>query len=128
MLPSPNFTVIYTTTPLSPHSIDHNTNPQEPISLYEMDHTLSPFVHMDLKRDVFIHNRASKNSSSGNSTSLPLFEKYQYFTPGLFMGLLVSFILSMILYVAISGLGSLQVSYAAFDSMNGPAAQKKQQQ
>jgi len=91
-----------------------------------MDRTLSPLVHMELKRDVSIHESAPKNSS--NSTSLPLFEKYQFFTPGLFMGLLVSFVLVMILYVAISALGSLQVSYAAFDSMNGPAAYKKQQQ
>ncbi|MCJ1251068.1 hypothetical protein MMC30_008299 [Trapelia coarctata] len=123
MLPSTKYTVIYATTPLSP---SHNHDAQEPTSLYEMDHTLSPLVHMDLKRDVSVHESASKNSS--NSSSLPLFEKYQYFTPGLFMGLLVSFLLAMILYVAVSALGSLQVSYAAFDSMNGPAAHKKQQQ
>ena len=44
------------------------------------------------------------------------------------MGLLVASVLLMILYVAISGVSSLQVSYAAFDRENGPAAQKKQQQ
>ncbi len=43
------------------------------------------------------------------------------------MGLLVSFLLLSILYVAISGVASLQVSYAAFDKENGPAAQKKAQ-
>lgn len=43
------------------------------------------------------------------------------------MGLLVSFILLSILYVAIRGIASLEVSYAAFDKENGPAAagQKK---
>lgn len=52
-----------------------------------------------------------------------------FLTPsGLFMGLLVSFILASILYVGISGLASLQVSYAAFDKEMGPAAQKKQTQ
>lgn len=48
--------------------------------------------------------------------------------PGLFMGFLVSLILVSILYVAISGVASLQVSYAAFDKEMGPAAQKKQTQ
>lgn len=42
------------------------------------------------------------------------------------MGLLVSVILLSILYVGISGVASLQVSYAAFDKEMGPAGQKKQ--
>ena len=33
----------------------------------------------------------------------------------------------MILYVGISGVASLQVSYAAFDKEMGPAAHNKQQ-
>jgi hypothetical protein len=126
MLPSPKYTVLYTTSPLSTSASPHISS-QEPTALYEMDHTLSPLVHMDLKRDISVHESASQNSSNGTDTSLPLFERYQFFTPGLFMGLLVSSLLLSILYVAISALGSLQVSYAAFDSMNGPAAHKKQQ-
>lgn len=47
---------------------------------------------------------------------------------GLFMGLLVSFILLSILYVAISAVASLKVSYAAFDKEMGPSGQKKQAQ
>jgi hypothetical protein len=43
------------------------------------------------------------------------------------MGLLVSFLLLAILSVGLSALGSLQVSYGAFDKEMGPAAQKKQQ-
>lgn len=43
------------------------------------------------------------------------------------MGFGVGFILLFILYVAVTGVASLQVSYAAFDKENGPAAQKKQQ-
>lgn len=42
------------------------------------------------------------------------------------MGLLVGFILISILYVGITGVASLQVSYAAFDKEMGPSAQKKQ--
>jgi hypothetical protein len=43
------------------------------------------------------------------------------------MGLLVVFILFAILSVGLGALGSLQVSYGAFDKEMGPAAQKKQQ-
>jgi hypothetical protein len=44
------------------------------------------------------------------------------------MGLLVSFILISILYVAINGVASLQVSYAAFDREMGPSAQNNKAQ
>ena len=44
------------------------------------------------------------------------------------MGLFVSILLLSILSVAIRGLSSLQVSYAAFDKEMGPAAQKKHAQ
>ena len=43
------------------------------------------------------------------------------------MGLIAVFFLGSILYVAISAVASLQVSYAAFDKEMGPAQQKKQQ-
>ncbi|MCJ1414700.1 hypothetical protein MMC32_001027 [Xylographa parallela] len=119
ILPSPNYTVIYTTTPASE---DHRHADFEP-TMYEMDKTMSPLVHMDLRRDISMHATASGNSSNG--TSLPLFERYQYFTPGLFMGLFAGSILLSILYVAISVVSSLEVSYASFDKENGPAAQKK---
>jgi Na+-transporting methylmalonyl-CoA/oxaloacetate decarboxylase gamma subunit len=44
------------------------------------------------------------------------------------MGLLVSILLLSILYVAVRGVSSLQVSYAAFDKEMGPGTQKKQTQ
>lgn len=47
------------------------------------------------------------------------------FGSGLFMSLVVSFILLSILGVGLKALSSLQVSYGAFDKENGPAAQKK---
>lgn len=58
---------------------------------------------------------------------LPLFEKYQFFTPALFMGFLAAFFMIMIVTVGIKGLMSLEVSYGAFEKEMGPAAQKKQQ-
>lgn len=56
---------------------------------YEMDEPYPSALHQDLKRDI-VYSPAEK---SGNSTSsqagLPLFEKYQFLTPG--MSILPSF-------------------------------------
>lgn len=46
---------------------------------------------------------------------------------GIFMGFLVGFILLMLLYVGISALASLQVTYAAFDKDQGALAKTKAQ-
>lgn len=43
------------------------------------------------------------------------------------MGLLIVIPLFFILYMGVAGVGSLQVSYAAFDREMGPAAHTKQQ-
>ena len=136
--PKIRYTVIYTT---SPPTTSHPSEPAEPEE-YEMDSLFQAPVHLELKRDMSHQKRASDaNITLPNG---PLFERYQYLTPGvayqprclnqliclhslgLFMGLLVSFILVSILYVGITGVASLQVSYAAFDKEMGPAAQKKQ--
>lgn len=80
---------------------------------------------MDLQRDFSSHiNRESSNHTAADRT-VPLFEKYQFFGPGLFMGLLVTFLLLSIIYVGIRGIASLEVSYAAFDKELGPAVNKK---
>ncbi|KAK3167829.1 hypothetical protein OEA41_004275 [Lepraria neglecta] len=122
LLSSNKYTVIYTTTP--PTTI-HQSARTEP-EAYEMDALFQAPVHMELKRDISHQKRASDGNIS--LPIGPLFERYQYLSPGLFMGLLVSFFLVSILYVGISGVASLQVSYAAFDKEMGPAAQKKQTQ
>lgn len=108
------YTVIYTTTP-SNILID-----DQPLVAYEPSFTES--FHMDLKRNF--------GASESNETAYdprPLFEKYQFLSPGLFMGLLVSLLLLAILSVGINAVASLQVSYGAFDKEMGPAAQKKAQ-
>lgn len=77
-------------------------------------------LRMELKRDV---------SSSGNESkrdTRPLFEKYQFFTPGIFMAIITAIVLFSILLVGLRALGSLEVSYGAFDKDMSPAAQKKQ--
>ncbi|KAM0794331.1 BIG/ATPase V1 complex, subunit S1 [Usnea florida] len=122
LISSNKFTVVYTTTP--PDAAYHPALTES--ESYEMDAQFQAPVHMELKRDLSNTKRAS-----GDDITLPkgpLFERYQFLSPGLFMGLLVFFILLSILYVGINGVASLQVSYAAFDKEMGPAAQKKQSQ
>ncbi|RSL50573.1 hypothetical protein CEP54_011840 [Fusarium duplospermum] len=83
-------------------------------------------VHMDVKRDVTdgFQRRADNETEYDNR---PLFQKYQFFTPGIFMALITAIVLFSILGVGLRALASLEVSYGAFDKDMGPAAQKKQQ-
>ncbi|RYP88478.1 hypothetical protein DL770_004642 [Monosporascus sp. CRB-9-2] len=80
-------------------------------------------THVELKRQLQHLGKRALNDTS----NLPLFEKYQFFTPGIFMALFTLVVLLSILYSGISALSSLEVSYGAFDKEMGPAAQKKQQ-
>lgn len=105
---------------------------------------------MGIKRDFGVHGKRAGDDANVTLPDAPLFEKYQYFTPGtssplingsrrlgfeclltmgvgIFMGLIVILPLFMILYIGISAVGSLQVSYAAFDREMGPQAAKKGQ-
>ncbi|KAI9158785.1 hypothetical protein HJFPF1_06783 [Paramyrothecium foliicola] len=98
------------------------STPAEPVYEAEFDEPL----RMDLKR----HVQQSVVRRAGNETEwakLPLFEKYQFFTPGIFMAIITAVVLFSILYGGLAGLASLQVSYGAFEKEMGPAAQKKQQ-
>ncbi|EWG47790.1 hypothetical protein FVEG_07815 [Fusarium verticillioides 7600] len=81
-------------------------------------------LHMDLKRDV--SDNAEKPGNATRDTR-GLFEKYQFFTPGIFMGIIAAIVLFSLLGVGLRALASLEVSYGAFEKDMGPAAQKKQQ-
>ncbi|KAK4898826.1 hypothetical protein LTR27_003557 [Elasticomyces elasticus] len=95
---------------------------------YEMDEPY-PTLHTDLKRDTrTYHVRASNSSTENPQSGLPLFEKYQFLSPALFMGLTVSLILFFILYVGVSAIAGLEVSYAAFSKEMGPQGQNKGKQ
>ncbi|KIX00160.1 uncharacterized protein Z518_10297 [Rhinocladiella mackenziei CBS 650.93] len=117
-----NYTVLYTTT-RAHEGWFVATEFEE--SEYDMESPIQEALHMDLKRDLGV--RAV--NQTGNQTIIdgPLFDKYQFFTPGIFMGFLVGILLLSILYVGISAVASLQVTYAAFDKDTGPLAGKKQQ-
>ncbi|KAH8804566.1 BIG/ATPase V1 complex, subunit S1 [Xylogone sp. PMI_703] len=109
-----SYTIVYLTTPPTKEAA------AEDATTY--DAMFNSPLKMDLKRDLGI-----RDDNSTKRDNRPLFEKYQYLTPGLFMGLTVSFILLAILGVGLAALGSLEVSYGAFEKEMGPAAQRKQQ-
>ncbi|KAL4751437.1 hypothetical protein BDW72DRAFT_173783 [Aspergillus terricola var. indicus] len=113
-LPSNKYTILYLTTP---REFEETESPVYTSS----NDPYQEAMHMDLKRDYSAHSRRddSKNSS--------LFDEYQYFTPGLFMALIAAFFFIAILYVGLSALMSLQVSYAAFEKDTSSTVQKKQQ-
>ncbi|KAB8075306.1 BIG/ATPase V1 complex, subunit S1 [Aspergillus leporis] len=109
---SKKYTVLYVTSPREFGESDSG------IYQSETDPYQDP-IHMDLKRDYAAHSRPASNKS--------LFQEYQYFTPGLFMGLMATFVFLIILYVGFSALASLQVPYAAFEKDTSANVQKKQQ-
>ncbi|KAF2809889.1 uncharacterized protein BDZ99DRAFT_442222 [Mytilinidion resinicola] len=106
------WTVIYVTTP--------RDGLEEVVAqTYEMDEPFLGTTNIELKRDVDSH--ANEKVLEGG-----LFEKYMFLSPGLFMGLTAVVPLFLILYVGITALTSLEVSYFAFSKEMGPAGQKKQ--
>ncbi|CAA9964679.1 hypothetical protein P3342_010686 [Pyrenophora teres f. teres] len=113
---SHDYTVIYLTTPQT-ESQAHESIKQY---TYDMDNSFPDAMQMELKRDLSSHPKRA------NSTEGGLFEKYQYFTPGIFMAFAAIIPLFLILMVGIRALTSLEVSYFAFSKEMGPNAQKKQ--
>lgn len=111
--------VIIISTPLG--TVEHTDR------IYEMDEPYPSALHQGLRRDI----KYEPLKSSGNHTmqdGLPLFEKYQFLSPGLFMALTVSLLLVIILWVGVSAIAGLEVSYMAFSKEMGPAAQNKGKQ
>lgn len=113
---SQDYTVVYVTTPQTESQAKESIKEYT----YEMDNSFPDAMQMELKRDLSSHTKRT------NSTEGGLFEKYQYFTPGIFMGFAAIIPLFLILLVGIRALTSLEVSYFAFSKEMGPNAQKKQ--
>lgn len=80
LLPSRDFTVLFTTTPPGVRCESSENESEEKLS-FEMDREFQEPLHTNLKRDVAIH----QPRKVGNQTIVegPLFEKYQFFSPGM---------------------------------------------
>merc|ERR1712000_563108 len=119
----PKYTVILLSTPATNVSPAQAVVSEKENSIVYEPKFMEP-LHMDLKRDIYARER----NESGVVDRRPLFEKYNFLSPGLFMGLLVTLLLLAILSVGIGAISSLEVSYGAFDKEMGPAAQQKNKQ
>jgi len=71
-----------------------------------------------------VKREEAKNRTVGEGG---LFHRYQFFTPAIFMGYIAFVVMIAILYIGLTMIGGIEVSYAAFEKEAGPAAQKKQQ-
>ncbi|KAL8924385.1 MAG: hypothetical protein Q9172_002732 [Xanthocarpia lactea] len=79
LLPTSKYTVIYTTTASSAHKSSDFAEPE----VYEMDTSFSSSQsHMGIKRDLGVHSKRADDNGNVTLPDAPLFEKYQYFTPG----------------------------------------------
>ncbi|KAH7362496.1 BIG/ATPase V1 complex, subunit S1 [Plectosphaerella cucumerina] len=105
------------------YSVLYLTSPGESAT-YEADFGNSMSDELKRLRARVVPGRRAENGTEKDTR--PLFEKYQFFTPGIFHGLLAVFFLFSVLFVGIRALASLEVSYGAFDKEMAPAAQKKQ--
>ncbi|CAG7938261.1 unnamed protein product [Penicillium olsonii] len=115
-IPSSKYTILYITSP--------REFPESDSVIYETSEgSYQDSLHMEMKRDY----SASGSSSTSSNKSTSLFEEYQYFTPGIFMGLMATFLFLVILYIGISALSSLQIPYAAFEKDESATVLKKQQ-
>merc|ERR1711939_1028497 len=119
----PKYTVILLSTPATNVSPAQAVVSEKENSIVYEPKFMEP-LHMDLKRDIYARER----NESGVVDRRPLFEKYNFLSPGPFMGLLVTLLLLAILSVGIGAISSLEVSYGAFDKEMGPAAQQKNKQ
>jgi hypothetical protein len=113
-----DYTVIYITTPQTESQAKAQFQQEQ--YAYDMESSFPETIQMELKRDL------SSSAQRSNSTQGGLFERYQYFTPGIFMGFAAIIPLFLILLVGIRALTSLEVSYFAFSKEMGPNAQRKQ--
>ncbi|PGH00513.1 hypothetical protein GX51_05728 [Blastomyces parvus] len=128
-LPSRDYTVLYTTTPREFTAAGIEL--EEPAIYNEIDADIyqNP-LRTNMKRDTMAHSHVRRDGTDDGDEqwrNQPLFEKYQFLSPGIFMGLMGALLFGVIVYVALSALLSLKVSYAAFEKDNSPAAAKKQQ-
>jgi hypothetical protein len=101
-LPTPNFVIVYTSSPKS----------TVVSSFYDPEPAASSGAQIDSVGDSgdasFIYE-SDTNTSRGS-----LFDRYQFFSSGIFMALLASIFMLWVLFSALGWLASLQVSYLAF--------------
>lgn len=81
--PLSSFTVLYTTTP--PSAVFQHAQaikqPKPYMWQYDAEEPFPTVLHTDMKRDLRSYARQAGNGTTGSS--VPLFEKYAFLSPGL---------------------------------------------
>lgn len=78
--------------------------------------------HIELKRDFASHRGHEKRSVDLHLPDGPLFERYTYLSPGIFMGLIAFIIFIATVTVGIKAVAGMGVTYTAFEKHTGPAS------
>jgi len=82
LLPKQNYTILYTTTRSEDGVlVAQRLEGTDPVD-YDMDSQIQESMHLDLKRDLGIHEAAATAANNQTIIDGPLFDKYQFFTPG----------------------------------------------
>jgi hypothetical protein len=106
-LHSSSYTILFSTSPPTRYSSP---------PLFTEEDEPSEILHTELRRDL--------GNIQPAAFSAPVFAKYVFLNSSLFMGFFAVLPIFFLLYVALTALSSLEVTYFAFSKEMGPAAQK----
>ncbi|KAF4550275.1 Hypothetical protein D9617_18g034660 [Elsinoe fawcettii] len=95
--------------------------------LYDMDADVPYPGHAKAEHWKRSMEAYPRQDGGKRNATVGLFEKYTFFSDGIFMGVTISILLLSILYVGLSAVSGLEVSYMAFSKEMNPTTQKKQQ-
>ncbi|KAA8909307.1 BIG/ATPase V1 complex, subunit S1 [Sphaerosporella brunnea] len=115
LLPTRRFVLVFASSPIS---APLTSSPAAP-------HKQAALELRSIEEKVVVLEKGGRNETNVGG----LFHKYQFFTTPILMGYVAVTVMLVILYVGLSAISSVGVSYGSFDKEMGPAAQaaKKQQ-
>ncbi|KAI5310704.1 hypothetical protein KEM55_003214 [Ascosphaera atra] len=130
LLPSTDYTVVMSTTPVDP-SIpfplhDENSHPHMTGHKHAFEHfqgegypgSPSP-LKVQARRDVSSHQDGNLGKKANQSEG-GVFERYQFLSQGIFMGLFAVIIFAIVIFVAVSAVLSIEISYGSFAKDTSP--------
>ncbi|KAG5368920.1 Protein BIG1 [Yarrowia sp. C11] len=93
---------------------------------YVLVYVSSPSQHLVEEQEEYEFTQQHTREESDEKVKDNLFQKYQFFSPGIFMAIIVSLLLVSVMLFALNWIGSLQISYGAFEKDPELVRQKKQ--
>ncbi|KAK9467639.1 BIG/ATPase V1 complex, subunit S1 [Lipomyces arxii] len=124
MLKSEDFAVIYTSTPISrpyvakrnPVAVAAAEEDAEVVAASATTEFVYPTGVMGYPTGTILPTEIPEGARTDGS----IFTRYQFFTPGMFMGIIASIVLLVILGFALKSISSIKISYEAFEKEMGP--------